>query len=340
MDVTRGSGSVTDSTESWESWQKKCESMKTTRTLELQRQTGYTKLESDANCRMSTDRSGAKTRTKTRISSFLIFHFAACTDSFEDMTWYSIGRTTYQKLSDNKRHETFPRDDDGAIEFQITEDTIRVMISEFCILANSIMDRVLGKRRRRKENNSVLYRFYWRRNFFTFELTNVIQENIQLISLFQDHVAYFINIQSIIASGLIAGGNMPADNDKRYSLQSWILLQCIVTSRKNSTWLSPDLLLASKRGRHTKTQCIESISGLSKESDWRFLSKQGQTQLFSTTLSHHSVLKEWCPQRHKTSFSMKCISRHVQCQRLLSKIIDKRIGMWGHMWHCQPFFFL
>ena len=33
MDLTRGSGSLTDSTNSWETWQKKCESMKTMRTL-------------------------------------------------------------------------------------------------------------------------------------------------------------------------------------------------------------------------------------------------------------------------------------------------------------------
>ena len=47
---------------------------------------------------------------------------------------------------------------------QVTEDTIRVKISEFCILDNSIMGKALGKRRRRREKISVLYRFYWRRN--------------------------------------------------------------------------------------------------------------------------------------------------------------------------------
>ena len=39
--------------------------------------------------------------------------------------------------------------------------------------------------------------------------------------------------------------------------------------------------------------------------------KQGHTQSFSTTLSHQSVLKEWCPQRRKKSFATNVISRHV-----------------------------
>ena len=132
-----------------------------------------------------------------------------------------------------------------------------------------------------------------------------------------------------------SGSNkMPSGNDKRYSLQPWILRQCVVTRRKNSIWLSPDLLLTSKNGRYTKMHCIGSTSGSLRERDWSF-SKRGQTQSFSMIFSHQSVLKEWCPQRHKKSCTQKLVGRHLLCQRLPLKTIGKMIGklMQQHQTH-------
>ena len=53
-------------------------------------------------------------------------------------------------------------------------------------------------------------------------------------------------------------------------------------------------------------------------------SKQSQTQSFSMILSHQSVLKEWCPQRHKESCTLKLVGRHVLCERLPLKDIWRR----------------
>ena len=92
------------------------------------------------------------------------------------------------------------------------------------------------------------------------------------------HIGSAINLDSIVNSGLIPGGQNLGGKDRRYSLRLWIPWTRITKIRTSFTW--PNHVLhgtSRKRGKDTKIRCMGSIYRLLNGKDWSS-SKQDRTQ--------------------------------------------------------------
>ena len=156
-----------------------------------------------------------------------------------------------------------------------------------------------------------------------------LQDNVLIPDNFFEyiyHVGCYFNMHSIIELGSIAGG-------KKCQLGS---TNGILHSRESfGHALSRAERIRSDKASICCSQAkVESTPRCSVLDRNRARSKKG-TKVFPNEVkrnksprhSHQSVLKEWCPQRHKKSNTQEVRSRHVLCPRLFSKIIGKWVGI-------------
>ena len=202
------------------------------------------------------------------------------------------------------RHESLPPEEDGAIEFRRLKLEFASNFSTSPHWSTrswkSHLERSGGHKKRFQYSvdphvDAILYLRAVREQSGGNPIDPSLQDNVMITNDFLEYIYHVENshvLQSIISSGLKQEEEMPKGNDRRYSLQSWILWQCIFTSKESSTWPSPELLSTSKSGKCIRMRCTGLTKGLLNERDWRF-TRRGQTRWFSTTLSR--IAARLCP---------------------------------------------
>ena len=235
------------------------------------------------------------------------------------------------------RHEPLPSEEDGAIESRRLKLEFASRFFNFPLIGQFDHGKVtwkgVGGHKKRFQYSvdphvdAILYLRAIQGHSGGNPIDPSLQDNVMVPNDFLKYIYHVENshdLHSIISSGLKQEEEMPKGNDRWYSLQPWIPRQCIFTSKESSRWPSPELLFTSKSGKCIRMRCTGLTQGLFKERDWLF-TRRGQTRSFSTTFSHHSVLKKVVSMKSKEEIYDK-VNHHVQRQRSPWEIIGKRMG--------------
>ena len=124
-----------------------------------------------------------------------------------------------------------------------------------------------------------------------------LQDNVLIPDNFFEyiyHVGCYSNLHSVITSGLIAGG----ENSSRDRLTVFFTAVYPLATRcqeQREVDLTKPRFAACKQQWKVHRNSVYRVDIKLAQSKGLKFSKQGETQSFSTTPSHQSVLKEWCP---------------------------------------------
>ena len=291
-DLARGPGSLTDSTDSWETWRRKYASVKLSRTLQL----------AWRNPLQNRDRNRYQLHPHLPLQR--LYRFTWENGSMSNLEHKnSRGYEVAKKRNTSLRHEPLHSEADGAVEFRRVklEFAWNFSTSPYWSIRSwkSHLERSGGHKKRFQFSvdphvDAILHLRAIQGHSGGNPIDPSLQDNVMVPNDFLKyiyHVENFHDLHSIINSGLKQEEEMPEANGRWYSLQPWIPRQCIFTSKESSTWPSPELLFTCKSGKCIRMRCTGLTQDLLKERDWRF-TRGGQTRSFSTTLSHHSVMKK------------------------------------------------
>ena len=152
-----------------------------------------------------------------------------------------------KKMHTSLRHEPLPSEGDCAIEFRRLKLKFPSIFStspHWSIRSwKSHLERSGGDKKRFQycadiHDDAILYLRAIQGHSGGNPIDPPLQDNVMIPSDFLKYIYHVENshdLHSIISSGLRQEEEMPKGNDRRYSLQPWILWQCIFTSKESST---------------------------------------------------------------------------------------------------------
>ena len=108
------------------------------------------------------------------------------------------------------------------------------------------------------------------------------------------HVGCYSNLHSVITSGLIAGGKNSSRDRQTVFFTAVYPLATRCQEQKEVDLTKPRFAAYKQQWKVHQNSVYWVDIKLAQSKGLKF-SKQGEMQSFSTTPSHQSVLKEWCP---------------------------------------------